>query len=110
MWTQDFELGELFEVAFSHGEGKIVGNRVDELKHLATFQYCDFDGNATLNGKFNPNGSTLAIESLTSFDGLVLGKMGHSERYGTGLYKTNSIKKRQSIFENGVRYFTKEGK
>lgn len=110
VWTQDFELGELFEVVFSHGEGKIVGNRVDELKHLVTFQYCDFDGNATLNGKFNPNGSTLAIESLTSFDGLVLGKMGHSERYGTGLYKTNSIKKRQSIFENGVRYFTKEGK
>ncbi len=110
VWTQDFELGDVFEVAFSHGEGRIVGNKVEELKRLATFQYCDFEGNATLNGKFNPNGSALAIESLTSFDGLVLGKMGHSERYGTELYKTNLIKKRQSIFENGVRYFTRKDK
>lgn len=104
-WTQDFEIGELHEVAYSHGEGKIVGNNIEKFKHLAAFQYCDFEGNATINGKFNPNGSLYAIEGMISENGLILGKMGHSERYGTDLYKTKTIKNLQEIFKNGVNYF-----
>lgn len=104
-WTQDFNLNERHEVLFSHGEGKIVGLDIEKFKHLATFQYCDFDGNATLNGKFNPNGSLYGIEGMMSIDGLVLGKMGHSERYSDTLYKTKTIKTKQDIFRNGVNYF-----
>lgn len=104
-WTQDFAVGELHEVLFSHGEGKLVGKNIEKFKHLAAFQYADFDGNATQNGKFNPNNSMYAIEGMISENGLVLGKMGHSERYGNNLYKTRSIKKKQDIFKNGVNYF-----
>lgn len=104
-WTWDFEIGELHEVMFSHGEGKLVGENIEKFKHLCAFQYCDFEGNATSNGKFNPNGSLYAIEGLLSEDGLVLGKMGHSERYGTDLYKTKTVKGIQNIFKNGVNYF-----
>ena len=104
-WTQDLTIGEMHEVVFSHGEGRLVGDSLEQFKHLAAFQYCDFDGNATLNGKFNPNGSQLAIEGLVSENGLILGKMGHSERYYETLYKTNTIHKKQDIFTNGVNYF-----
>lgn len=104
-WTQDFEIGELHEVLFSHGEGKLVGKNIDDFKHLSAFQYVDFEGNASLNGKFNPNGSLYAIEGMLSENGLILGKMGHSERYGEELYKTKTIKKKQDIFKNGVNYF-----
>ena len=104
-WTQDFEGGELHEVLFSHGEGKLVGKNIEKFKHLAAFQYSDFNGNATYNGKFNPNNSSYAIEGMISENGLVLGKMGHSERYGTNLYKTKTIQKKQDIFKNGVNYF-----
>ena len=104
-WTQDFKLGDLHEIMFSHGEGKIVGKSIEKFKHLAAFQYCDFEGNATLNGKFNPNGSLYAIESMISENGLILGKMGHSERYGYNLYKNKTIGGIQDIFKNGVNYF-----
>ena len=104
-WLQDFNIGDQHEVVFSHGEGKVVGLNINKFKHLVAFQYSDFDGNATLNGRFNPNGSVLATEGLVSEDGLILGKMGHSERYGATLYKTNTIKVKQDIFKNGVNYF-----
>lgn len=107
-WTQDFEIGQLHEIMFSHGEGKLVGNNIEKFKDLCAFQYCDFEGNASSNGKFNPNGSLYAIEGMISEDGLVLGKMGHSERYGTGLYKNKTIKGIQNIFRNGVNYFKGE--
>ena len=107
-WTQDFEIGQLYEIMFSHGEGKLVGNNIEKFKDLCAFQYCDFEGNASSNGKFNPNGSLYAIEGMISEDGLVLGKMGHSERYGTGLYKNKTIKEIQNIFRNGVNYFKGE--
>lgn len=107
-WTQDFEIGQLHEIMFSHGEGKLVGNNIEKFKDLCAFQYCDFEGNASSNGKFNPNGSLYAIEGMISEDGLVLGKMGHSERYGTGLYKNKTIKEIQNIFRNGVNYFKGE--
>ena len=107
-WLQDFTIGTEHEVVFSHGEGKVVGLNIDKFKHLIAFQYCDFNGNATLNGRFNPNGSYLATEGLISEDGLILGKMGHSERFGESLYKTNTIKVKQDIFKNGVNYFKGE--
>ncbi|MGX7070584.1 phosphoribosylformylglycinamidine synthase [Gemella bergeri] len=107
-WLQDFNIGEQHEVVFSHGEGKVVGINIERFKHLIAFQYSDFDGNATLNGRFNPNGSLLATEGLISENGLILGKMGHSERYGKTLYKTNTIKIKQDIFKNGVNYFKGE--
>lgn len=104
-WTQDFNIGDKYEIIFSHGEGRIVGNDIEKFKDLGAFQYCDFDGNATLNGKFNPNGSLYGIEGMVSLNGLVLGKMGHSERYSETLYKTKTIKEKQDIFKNGVNYF-----
>ena len=106
-WTQNFEIGDLHELVFSHGEGRLVGEKIEEFKDLAAFQYVDPDGDATLNGKYNPNGSVYAIEGMVSPDGLILGKMGHSERSHETLYKTNTIKERQDIFKNGVEYFTR---
>lgn len=107
-WTQNFEIGQLHEIMFSHGEGKLVGNNIEKFKNLCAFQYCDFEGNASNNGKFNPNGSLYAIEGMISEDGLILGKMGHSERYGTNLYKNKTITGIQNIFRNGVNYFKGE--
>ncbi|WP_296111828.1 phosphoribosylformylglycinamidine synthase [uncultured Anaerococcus sp.] len=107
-WTQNFDLGNIHEVVISHGEGRLVGNNIEEFKHLAAFQYVDSDGDASLNGKYNPNGSLYAIEGMVSEDGLILGKMGHSERSHHSLYKTNTLKDRQDIFKNSVDYFTKK--
>lgn len=104
-WTQGFTLGQEHEVAFSHGEGRLVGKSLERFKHLIAFQYCDHQGQVSMAGQFNPNGSLCAAEGLVSENGLILGKMGHSERYGTDLYKTNRIKERQEIFRNGVAYF-----
>ncbi len=106
-WTQDFEIGDLHEMILSHGEGRLVGENIEKFKHLAAFQYVDFDADASMDGRFNPNGSSYAIEAMISEDGLILGKMGHSERSYDGLYKTNTIKGRQDIFANGVKYFTR---
>ena len=68
-------------------------------------QYVDFEGHATMDGAFNLNGSVCAIEGITSADGRILGKMGHSERVGAGLYKNIPGDKDQKIFESGVAYF-----
>lgn len=104
-WTRHFHLGEMHDVVFSHGEGKLMGKSIEKWKHLAAFQYADFDGNASLNGKFNPNGSLYGIEGMVSEDGLILGKMGHSERYGEGLYRNRRIPNPQNLFYSGVQYF-----
>ena len=104
-WTRHFRLGEMHDVVFSHGEGKLVGKSIEKWKHLAAFQYADFDGNASLNGKFNPNGSLYGIEGMVSEDGLILGKMGHSERYGEGLYRNRRIPNPQNLFYSGIQYF-----
>ena len=104
-WTQHFRLGEMHDVVFSHGEGKLVGKSIEKWKHLAAFQYTDFDGQASMNGRFNPNGSLYGIEGMVSEDGLILGKMGHSERYGEGLYRNRRIPNPQNLFYSGVQYF-----
>ncbi len=93
----------------SHGEGKFVCDdetvrKLFENGQVAT-QYVDMDDDPTMNGVYNINGSTMAIEGITSEDGRIFGKMGHSERYEDGLFKNIDGEKMQNIFENGVNYF-----
>ena len=93
----------------SHGEGRFIANDnvLDELYkngQIAT-QYVDFQGNATLDIRHNPNGSTCAIEGIVSRDGRVFGKMGHSERIGYGLYKNVYGKYDMQMFKAAVEYF-----
>ena len=90
-WLSKCEVGEQFTVAISHGEGRFVAPQevLDTLMkngQIAT-QYVDIEGNPTMDQSYNPNGSVLAIEGITSPDGRVFGKMGHSERSGEYLYK-----------------------
>ncbi|MBQ8308913.1 MAG: phosphoribosylformylglycinamidine synthase subunit PurQ, partial [Clostridia bacterium] len=108
-WLSACKVGEVYKVPVSHGEGKIVAPIValEEMKkngQIAT-QYADLSGNPTMLSPFNPNGSTWAIEGITSPDGRVLGKMGHSERIGDNLYKNVEGNFDMKIFESGVRYF-----
>ena len=81
-----------------------VAKELFENGQVAT-QYVDLEGNPTMDGTYNINGSYYAIEGITSKDGRILGKMGHSERYEDGLFKNIDGNKLQNIFENGVNYF-----
>ena len=108
-WLSACKVGEVYKVPVSHGEGKIVAPTAELEKmrkngQIAT-QYADLNGNATMVSPFNPNGSTWAIEGITSPDGRVLGKMGHSERIGDNLYKNIEGNFDMKIFESGVKYF-----
>jgi len=108
-WLAATEVGDVYTVAISHGEGRFLAS--DELvKELAAngqiaTQYVDFDGNATDDIRFNPNDSVCAIEGITSPDGRVFGKMGHSERIGSGLYKNVLGQYDMKMFESAVKYF-----
>ena len=108
-WLSSFEGGEVFEIAVSHGEGKFMCDKAmfDELKANGqiAFGYVDLNGNLTKESPFNPNGSNYAIEGIISKNGLILGKMGHTERYEKNLYKNISGNKVQDIFTNAVNYF-----
>ncbi|MFI3228017.1 MAG: phosphoribosylformylglycinamidine synthase, partial [Clostridia bacterium] len=108
-WLAGTEVGDIHAVAMSHGEGRFVANEATLRELIANgqvaTQYVDNFGNATMKGEFNPNGSTFAIEGITSIDGRILGKMGHSERVGNGLYKNIIGNTDQKIFESGVKYF-----
>ncbi len=108
-WLSLSNVGDIHSVPISHGEGKFLAS--DELiaalaknGQIAT-QYVDLDGNATNDIAFNPNGSICAIEGITSPDGRVLGKMGHSERVGNGLYKNVLGEYDSKIFASMVKYF-----
>ena len=108
-WLMNTPLGAIHQVPVSHGEGKFVASPelIEELfrnGQVAT-QYVNLDGVPTMNGEFNPNGSFAAIEGITSKDGRILGKMGHSERKGKNVFKNVIGAKDQLIFENGVKYF-----
>lgn len=108
-WLSACEVGETYKVPVSHGEGKIVAPlaELEKMKangQIAT-QYADLSGNATMVSPFNPNGSMWAIEGITSPDGRVFGKMGHSERIGDNLYKNVEGNFDMKIFESGVKYF-----
>ncbi len=102
-------VGDVVNVPISHGEGRFLCS--DELLkkliangQIAT-QYVDLDGNPTMDVRFNPNGSALAVEGITSPDGRVFGKMGHSERVGDGLYKNVEGNYNIRMFEAAVKYF-----
>ncbi len=108
-WLSACKVGETYKVPVSHGEGKIVAP-IEELEKMkkngqVATQYADLDGNATMVSPYNPNGSMWAIEGITSPDGRVLGKMGHSERIGDNLYKNVEGNFDMKIFESGVKYF-----
>ena len=108
-WLSKCAVGDQYTVAISHGEGRFVAPQevLDTLVkngQVAT-QYVDIEGNPTMDQSYNPNGSVLAIEGITSPDGRVFGKMGHSERSGEYLYKNVTGDKYQPIFEGGVDYF-----
>ena len=110
-WLSSFAVGDLHSIAVSHGEGKfVVGETLArELfeRGQVAFQYAGDDGHATADAPCNPNGSFYAIEGIVSEDGKILGKMGHTERYGENLFKNIYGEKRQPIFENAVAYFRK---
>lgn len=108
-WLWGVEVGDVHTIPVSHGEGRFVANEIilnDLIKNgqVAT-QYVDPSKKATYDIRYNPNGSTMAIEGITSPDGRVFGKMGHSERIGNGLYKNVAGNKDQKIFESGVNYY-----
>ncbi len=108
-WLSRTAMDEVYTVAISHGEGRFVGpeSLIRDLAaqgQIAT-QYVDLAGEASMDARFNPNASYFAIEGITSPDGRVLGKMGHTERSGDGLYMNVPGNKYQPLFEGGVDYF-----
>ena len=110
-WFNEVSLGEVHSIPISHGEGRFVApesliKELVENDQIAT-QYVDLEGNMAMNMPYNPNGSSLAIEGITSRDGRILGKMGHSERIGDNLYKNIPGEFDQKLFKSGVDYFRK---
>ncbi len=108
-WLAKTQVGALKTIAISHGEGRFVADAamLEELeKHgqIAT-QYVDLEGNPTMDIRYNPNGSVMAIEGITSKDGRIFGKMGHDERFTAHTFMNVPGDKDQKIFEAGVEYF-----
>ncbi len=108
-WLAGTEVGEIYTVPISHGEGRFLAS--DELVaelikngQVAT-QYVDLNGDPTMDTAFNPNGSVSAIEGIISPDGRILGKMGHSERTGRSLYKNVDGEYDMKLFASAVKYF-----
>ncbi len=108
-WLSKSRVGDIHTIAISHGEGRFVANssvlqELEKYGQIAT-QYVDLEGNPTMDIQYNPNGSLLAIEGITSRDGRIFGKMGHSERYTSNTFINVPGEKDQKIFEAGVDYF-----
>ena len=108
-WLSKTKVGEIYTVPISHGEGRFLASDevVAELSQngqIAT-QYVDLDGKPTYDIAFNPNNSVRAIEGITSPDGRVFGKMGHSERIGAGLYQNVPGVFEMGMFQGAVEYF-----
>ena len=108
-WLQKTRVGEIHTLPISHGEGRFVGDnsalaQLARNRQIAT-QYVDLTGAPTMDLLYNPNGSLWAIEGITSPDGRILGKMGHTERSGRDLYKNVEGNTFQPLFEGGVAYF-----
>ena len=108
-WLQGATPGEVYAIPASHGEGRFVASE-EWIKKLfangqVATQYVNLQGEATMDVRYNPNGSYYAIEGITSPDGRVLGKMAHSERIGENVAKNIYAKQDQKIFESGVNYF-----
>ncbi|MCL1810467.1 MAG: phosphoribosylformylglycinamidine synthase subunit PurQ, partial [Clostridiales bacterium] len=108
-WFSGVNVGDVHTISASQSEGQFAAGekQIAELikNGQIAAQYCDFDGNASMDTCFNPNGSICAIEAVTSPDGRILGKMAHSERIGKNLYKNLPGNYDQKLFESGVRYF-----
>ena len=108
-WLSNAEPGEIYTVAISHGEGKFLCDEAFAEKLAANgqiaMQYVDPDGSPTYKTAYNPNGSVFAVEAITSPDGRVFGKMGHSERIGDNLYKNVDGRYDLKMFESAVDYF-----
>ncbi|MBQ7153246.1 MAG: phosphoribosylformylglycinamidine synthase [Clostridia bacterium] len=109
-WLMYTKPGEIYTVPISHGEGRFLASdgTIEDLAangQIAT-QYVDLEGNPTYDIDFNPNNSCMAVEGITSPDGRVLGKMGHSERIGEGLYKNVEGQYDMHLFSAGVDYFS----
>ncbi|MBR0138970.1 MAG: phosphoribosylformylglycinamidine synthase, partial [Firmicutes bacterium] len=108
-WLSLMNVGDIVNVPISHGEGKFIASeelirKLAENGQIAT-QYVDLEGKPSADVHFNPNGSMYAIEGITSPDGRVFGKMGHSERVGEGLYKNVPGNYFNRMFEAAVRYY-----
>ena len=108
-WLSYMNVGDIVSVPISHGEGRFIASeelikKLSENGQIAT-QYVDFEGDASNDIRFNPNGSIYAIEGITSPDGRVFGKMGHSERIGKGLYKNVLGNYDIKMFKSAVEYF-----
>lgn len=110
-WLSNVNVGDIHTIAISHGEGRFIADKGLLSKLIANgqvvTQYVDLNGDPTYDIRFNPNTSVNAIEGISSPDGRVLGKMGHSERIGTNICKNVPGVKDQLIFKSGVEYFTK---
>ena len=108
-WLALTEVGEIYSVPISHGEGRFLAEEalVRELaaKGQIATQYVDLDGKVSADVHFNPNGSLFGVEGITSPDGRVFGKMGHAERIGDGLYRNVPGRYDLRMFEAAVRYF-----
>ncbi|HGD7075077.1 TPA: phosphoribosylformylglycinamidine synthase [Streptococcus agalactiae] len=109
-WLAGVEVGDIHAIPVSHGEGKFVvsASEFAELRDNGQIwsQYVDFDGQPSMDSKYNPNGSVNAIEGITSKNGQIIGKMGHSERWEDGLFQNIPGNKDQKLFESAVKYFT----
>jgi phosphoribosylformylglycinamidine synthase len=108
-WLAGTNVGDIYTVPISHGEGRFLCSdelvkKLAENGQIAT-QYVDLAGNPSMDTAFNPNGSVCAIEGITSPDGRVLGKMGHSERIGKNLYRNVIGEYDMQLFESAVKYF-----
>lgn len=109
-WLAGVEVGDIHAIPVSHGEGKLVvsASEFAELRDNGQIwsQYVDFDGQPSMDSKYNPNGSVNAIEGITSKNGQIIGKMGHSERWEDGLFQNIPGNKDQILFASAVKYFT----
>lgn len=108
-WLAATQVGEIYSVPISHGEGRFLASeelvmKLAENGQIAT-QYVDLSGSATSDVRFNPNDSVYAIEGITSPDGRVFGKMGHAERYAADLYRNVPGNYDIKMFESAVKYF-----
>jgi phosphoribosylformylglycinamidine synthase len=108
-WFNNVKVGDVYTIPVSHGEGRFVArsevfDMLEKNGQIAA-QYVDFDNKPTYDIRFNPNGSFEAVEAITSPDGRILGKMGHSERIGTNVAKNIPGNKDQKLFEAGINYF-----
>ncbi len=111
-WLLGVKVGDVHAIPVSHGEGKFVvtDEEFAELRDNGQIfsQYVDFDGKPSMDSKYNPNGSINAIEGITSKNGQIIGKMGHSERWEDGLFQNIPGNKDQHLFRSAVKYFTGE--